>query len=199
MAYSSENRGSARRRGGPDLARWCSAAGRQPGGVAEIRILHAQTLRLAVHHLREIVLAAGDRLGQRNAGVIPRLDDHALDQVFHRYLGVDLDEHARALRPPGLLRDRHGLVDLDRALLDCGEGERDTRSSASSAMPAPDARRQPGRRGSWTGGRFDQQPGLGGQRGRGRHLLGERQQREKQEGQEQRTQHGHGGENWEDW
>ena len=70
------------------------------GGVAETGVFHAEALSLAIHHLGEILFTAGDGLCQCDAGVVARLNDHALDQVFYDYLRVDLDEHARTLGFP---------------------------------------------------------------------------------------------------
>ena len=87
----------------------------QSGGVDETRVLHPETLRLTVHQLHEHVLRAGDRLGERNAGIVARLYFHALDELLHRDRAARLDEHARARRAPGAHRHRHLL--LERELL----------------------------------------------------------------------------------
>jgi hypothetical protein len=89
--------------------------------IAETRILHAQSLRLAIHHLGEVFLVTGNCFGERDTGVVPRLDDHSLEQVLDLHLRADLDEHLRTARLPGLLRYRHGLIELERTLLERGE------------------------------------------------------------------------------
>ena len=71
------------------------------GGVAETAAGHAEALGFLIHLLGKIFLAAGHGFSQRHGSVITRLDDHAFDQVFHRNLRIDPEEHARTLRSPG--------------------------------------------------------------------------------------------------
>jgi hypothetical protein len=132
----------------------------QAGRVHEMAVLHAQALRLTVHHLREVFLAAGDGFGQRDAGVVTGLDDHALDQVFGRHLRVDPDEHLGAAGAPGLFGNGQGLGEGDGLVADGREGQV--------------GRHQLGQRGRFeafirllggqhlVGAHFQQQPGLGG-------------------------------------
>ena len=84
----------------------------QAGGIGEVGVGHAQALRLAVHQRGEGFLAAGDGLGERHAGVVARLHDHAADELIHTDRLVGLDEHARAFHAPGRGGDRHHLVGL---------------------------------------------------------------------------------------
>ncbi len=54
----------------------------------------SQAACLAIHQRGEILLAAGNQLGQGHTGIVAGLDDHAMQQFIHgdRFLG--LDEHA---------------------------------------------------------------------------------------------------------
>ena len=96
---------------------------RQPGGIHEMGVVHTQALGSRVHQVREGLLAAGDMLGQRYAGIVAGLDDHAMQQVAHRDLAVDLDEHARAARAPGLFAHSDHVAVADLPLLDFQGGD----------------------------------------------------------------------------
>jgi hypothetical protein len=128
----------------------------KPLELRNARALHAQSLRLAIHHLREVLLVAGNGFGKRDTGVVTRLDDHALEQI----LDLDLVPTWMNIREPPVFHafceTGTVLVELDRSLLECRESS-DRRSSAWSATPARGAGRAPGRR---VPGRsdFDQQP-----------------------------------------
>ena len=43
---------------------------RETAGVSETRPLHAQSLRLAIHHLCEVLLVTGNGFGQGDTGVV---------------------------------------------------------------------------------------------------------------------------------
>jgi hypothetical protein len=60
-------------------------------------------------------LGAAHVFSQGDTGVVARLYDHALHQVFHGYLLAHLDEHARTLGTPGLLTDGDHVAELDLA------------------------------------------------------------------------------------
>ncbi len=87
----------------------------QAGRVDEVTALEAHFLGRAVHQRGKGFLAAGQVLGQRHGGVVAGLHDHALQQVFHRDLLADLDEHARARGAPGLFADGDHVGQLDMA------------------------------------------------------------------------------------
>ena len=57
---------------------------RQSRRVDIDRARHAERVRLARHQPAEVVLAAADRLGDHDRGVVRRLRDHALDRVVDR-------------------------------------------------------------------------------------------------------------------
>lgn len=77
----------------------------QPGGML-------------VHQVGEGAFATGQMLGHRDAGVIPRGDDDAVQQVADRHLGIDLDEHLGAAGTPGLLADAHHVGQVDVAAVE---------------------------------------------------------------------------------
>ena len=91
-----------------------AVAGRgQAFGVAVAGGLHAQSLRLGVHHLDEVLHGAAHAFGQGHGRVIARLHDHALEQVFHAHLHLGVDKHARTRHLPSPLADRKGLLQID--------------------------------------------------------------------------------------
>ncbi|MOA20186.1 hypothetical protein D3C78_1406160 [compost metagenome] len=91
---------------------------RQTGRVHEVAVGHAQVANGFVHHVGERVFAAGDVLGERNAGVVARLDDDAVQQVADSHLRADLDEHPRTAGTPGVFADGHRIVFADLATTD---------------------------------------------------------------------------------
>lgn len=95
----------------------------QAGGVHEVGVGQAQLLRGGVHHVGEGVFAAGDMLGQGDAGVVAGLDDDAMQQVAHRDLAADLDEHPRTAGAPGMFADGDQVVLADAAGLDLLGGD----------------------------------------------------------------------------
>ena len=82
-------------------------------GVFIGRGLHAKRQRLVVHELHKTLGAAAYTLGQGHGGVIAALDNHALDQVFHRHHHLRVDEHARTRHLPGALADRECLLEVN--------------------------------------------------------------------------------------
>ena len=87
----------------------------EPLGVAVTGIAHAQALCRGIHVLHKGFFAAKQPFGQRHGGVIARLHDHALEQVFHAHQLARLNEHARARHFPGLFAHAKGLVHADLA------------------------------------------------------------------------------------
>ena len=95
----------------------------QAGRVGEARVRHAEALRLLVHLRDERLLAAPDQLGQRNRGVVARLDDQTVKQFVDGGRAGRIDEHPRADRLVGIGRDRRACVQGELLVLDRIEGE----------------------------------------------------------------------------
>lgn len=93
------------------------------GRVGEMGILEPQLPCPFRHHVCKRRLAAADRLGQHDTGVIARLHDHAAQQVLDPRPAVDLKEHGRRARrrattAPRLFRHRQLVVQGKRSVLD---------------------------------------------------------------------------------
>ncbi|MNN42667.1 hypothetical protein D3C81_1568630 [compost metagenome] len=86
---------------------------RQAGRVHEVAVAHAKIGSGLVHHVGESVFAAGDVLGQGDAGVVTRLDDDTVQQVADADLGANLDEHPRTAGTPGVFADGDRVVFAD--------------------------------------------------------------------------------------
>ena len=100
------------------------------GRVAEGRFRQADLARPAGHHGGEIVLRAGDALGDRDRGVVAGLDDDAAQEVGELDAVVELREHRRAAGraaapAPGVLGDHELAVEIEPALLDLVEDDLD--------------------------------------------------------------------------
>ena len=93
----------------------------QSAGIGELGVLQSQALGFAVHELHEYILGSRHGLGQRNAGIIAGLDDHALQQGFNGDWFFRIDEHARSAGAPGALGHRHDLVQRDFLVAQCPE------------------------------------------------------------------------------
>ena len=91
---------------------------RQAGGIDEMAARESQLLGIAVHVIGKGLLGAGQVFGQGHGGIVAALDDHALQQVLHRDLLADLDEHARTRHAPGPFAHRDLVVEADGAGLD---------------------------------------------------------------------------------
>ena len=71
---------------------------------------HAQAFRFGVHHVGKARLAAAQRFGQRDGGIVARLHDQAFEQIAHRHRFARIEEHARTFGTPGGFRRRqHGF------------------------------------------------------------------------------------------
>ena len=70
------------------------AVGRQAGGIDEMSFTHAQAFRFGVHHVGKARLAAAQRFGQRDGGIVARLHDQAFEQIAHGYRFARIEEHA---------------------------------------------------------------------------------------------------------
>ena len=82
----------------------------QPVGIGEDRLGQADLARALGHLGAEVALVAGDAFGEHDAGVVGRLDDHAVQQVVDRHPAVERRKHGRAVRrraalAPGVLAD----------------------------------------------------------------------------------------------
>ncbi len=62
------------------------------------------------HHFGESFLAAAQRLGDDDTGIVARLDDDAAQQIGDRHPVPDLDEHFGATFLPGLFADEKPVV-----------------------------------------------------------------------------------------
>ena len=82
---------------------------RQAGDVDEIAVLHIELLRRLVHQLREHILRARHRLGERDGGVVAALYDHAANEHLDCWRLLGVDKHARPLGFPRPLGNRDGL------------------------------------------------------------------------------------------
>jgi hypothetical protein len=80
-----------------------------------MRAHHAELLGGAVHELGERLLGAGDAFGERDRRIVAALHDHAENQGLHGHRFAEFDEAAGPFRAPGLLADRHGIVELELA------------------------------------------------------------------------------------
>ncbi len=89
---------------------------RQPIDIGEMAVLEPDFFRLAVHLLDKRALAAGQALGQHDAGVIAGLDDHSAYQVGNFHALAERDEHFRAAGAPCLFADRQLVIELRAAL-----------------------------------------------------------------------------------
>ena len=88
---------------------------RQAVGILEHRFGEPDLARALGHQRGKILLRSGQAFGDSDAGIVGRLDDHALDQVLDPDLRVELGEHGRAARlraafRPGVLADGERVV-----------------------------------------------------------------------------------------
>ena len=87
-----------------------------------MRMRHAEFGGALVHQRGEIVLGAGESLGQRDRRVVAGLDDEAAEQVLDAHLAVDVEEHRRPVRmgaagAPGVFRHLKLVVEIQPAFL----------------------------------------------------------------------------------
>ena len=100
----------------------------RPVALVNVDLVKPDLARALGHHHAEDRLVAGQSLGERDAGVVARLDDDAAQKVVDLHPAVDRREHAggarrRAARAPGVLADDDFIVERDIALLDLVEHE----------------------------------------------------------------------------
>ena len=100
----------------------------QPIGIPERGFGQAEFARPLGHLFGELVFAAGNSLREHDAGVVARLDDDAVQQIVHRYLAVDGQEHGRSVRrraaaPPSIGADAEFGRGLEPALLELVEDD----------------------------------------------------------------------------
>ncbi len=94
--------------------------------VAECAVLEPDFAGLFGHHLGEGILAAGQGLGDDDAGIVARLHDYALQQILDADPLARLQEHGRSARgpialAPSVLTDHELLVEGQAALLQAFE------------------------------------------------------------------------------
>ena len=99
-----------------------SAVG-QSARIREIRARHAEAPGLAVHAFHERRFRACEGFGESDAGIVARLDDQPVQQLFDRDRPARLDEHARTGRAPCALRDADRLTEGERPALERRESE----------------------------------------------------------------------------
>ena len=75
--------------------------------------VHAQNLGLLVHHLDKAFYRAADAFSQSYRGVIARLNNHALDQIFNGHFHFGVDEHPRSWHFPSALTHSHALLEVN--------------------------------------------------------------------------------------
>jgi hypothetical protein len=83
----------------------------------------ADFLGLPIHLLDKRGLAAGQTLGQHDAGVVAGLHDHAAYQVGNFHALAERHEHFRAAGAPRLFADRQLVIELGTALFQIIEDE----------------------------------------------------------------------------
>ena len=136
----------------------CSGIG-PAGRVAEGGGGQADLPRLLVHRVGELLLGAGDRLGEHHAGVVAGLHDHAADQRLDRHRGADLRRTsccrpcARRARSPAAPR-RASAAPASACRRPCTWSSASTWRTAASAHPrsspaAPHRCRSRSRRPAW--------------------------------------------------
>ena len=79
---------------------------RQSVDIGKMAAGETDFLGLGVHQIDESGLAAGQPLGQHDAGVVAGLDDHAAHQIVDLDARADRHEHLRPAGAPGVLADR---------------------------------------------------------------------------------------------
>ena len=135
-----------------------------------MRIFQAHALRFAVHQHDKRAFIAGHGFGQRDGGVVTRLNHQAMQQVIDRHRSSRVDEHLRAagVHFPRARGDIHFLV--QRQFLFADGGKRQVGRHDLGERGRFDARVRILRSNDLAAGGVEQQPGLGGD-GRGRKGL----------------------------
>ncbi|MNE25603.1 hypothetical protein D3C80_1189360 [compost metagenome] len=96
----------------------------QPVHRQEVGILQAQRFGVVVHQADKRILATRDIIGQRDAGVVARLNDDAFVELHHWHLVARLDKHQRGATQrrvtgcPGIFTYGDHVFRLDLAGLD---------------------------------------------------------------------------------
>ncbi len=76
-------------------------------------------MRITIHQTNERILTAGHIIGQRDAGIIPRLNDYTFVQIGNRHLIPRLEEHDRGAAQrrvagrPGVFADGNHVGELN--------------------------------------------------------------------------------------
>ena len=84
--------------------------------IGEMAVFEPDLLGLFVHQVDKSLLAAGETLGENDAGVVAGFDDHAVQQIIDADLAVERHEHLRLFvpqtLPPRLFADRQFVGEL---------------------------------------------------------------------------------------
>ena len=155
---------------------------RQPGGVDEVGVVHAETPCAVVHLLHEQLRDAGDLFRQCHRGVVAGGDADALEKLLHGDALTLRQEHLTAAHAGGVGGDRHHVVVGECAAVDGvhGQKERHNLRNACRLQLLVLVLGEEDR----AGGFFHQQRGAGGQgqlhrRGANRQQRGEEEKKEK--------------------
>ena len=61
--------------------------------IGEMAVVEPDLLGLFVHQIDKGRLAAGEALGENEAGVVAGFDDHAVQEIVDRHLAAERHEH----------------------------------------------------------------------------------------------------------
>ena len=81
--------------------------------IHEEALLHAHDFGVLIHHVCEGFFATRNMLGDRDAGVIARLNNNSAQEVLGAHHRIDPNEGLGALHTPSLLADMHGRVERE--------------------------------------------------------------------------------------
>ncbi len=73
---------------------------------------------MLVHQVGKGIFTAGNVFGQRHTGVVTGLDDHAMQQIVHRYLLAYFNKHTRAASAPGFFANGYQILLANLAIVD---------------------------------------------------------------------------------
>ena len=91
---------------------------RQSVGVDETRLRHAQTLRMPVHLIGEILDRPGDPFRQHDGNVVRRFDHQHLEGIVDRDLRAGAESHLDGSLRHRIRRDRKRMIKRKPAFLD---------------------------------------------------------------------------------
>jgi len=90
----------------------------------KVGIAQVELLRVAVHHLHKLRLAASNIVCQRHAGIVAGVNDQATAQIAHRDAISRLDKHQRGAIKyrislcPGVFTNGNNIVRRDALAID---------------------------------------------------------------------------------